>query len=526
MDDSPGAGPKASKALKNTSLVGAWTALSRVLGLIRDITFARAFGASPLMDAFFVAFKIPNLLRRFFAEGAFAQAFVPVLSEYRSQQGDGPTRQLVAAVSGALGFVLLLVTLLGVVAAPWIILVFAPGFQGDGRADLAAEMLRYTFPYLFFISLTGLAGGVLNTYGRFGVPAFTPALLNVVLIGFVLLVAPQAESPGLALAVGVFVAGAVQLMFQIPFMARIGMLRFPTWGFAHDGVRRIGRLMLPILFGSSVAQINILFDTLIASLLAAGSISWLYYSDRLMEFPLGVFGIALATVILPGLSGHHARGENKAFSEVLDWALRLTLVIGLPAALGLVVLARPLLATIFLGGAFTPADLTMAAASLVAYGAGLLGFILVKVLAPGYFARQDSKTPVRVGIIAVVANMILNVVFVVALVATEWFPAHAGLAAATTCSAFLNAYLLGRGLLKRGIYRPGPGWGSLFVRVALAAAIMVGLLLALKAYFGDWAALTLWYRVGGLAVLVGAGAGVYFAALAVFGLRPRQFVEP
>lgn len=526
MDDPPGAALKASKALKNTSLVGGWTALSRVLGLVRDIAFARAFGASPVMDAFFVAFKIPNLLRRFFAEGAFAQAFVPVLSEYRSLEGDDPTRQLMAAVSGALGAVLLAVTIVGVVAAPWIILVFAPGFQGDGRADLATEMLRFTFPYLFFISLTGLAGGVLNTYGRFGVPAFTPALLNVVLITFVLWIAPQAESPGVALAIGVFVAGAVQLAFQLPFLAHIKMLPRPRWGFAHEGVRRIGRLMLPILFGSSVAQINILFDTLIASLLAAGSISWLYYSDRLMEFPLGVFGIALATVILPGLSGHHARGESAAFSAVLDWALRLTLIIGLPAALGLVVLARPLLATIFLGGAFTPADLTMAAASLVAYGAGLLGFILVKVLAPGYFARQDPRTPVRVGIIAVVANMFLNVLFVVVLVVTDWFPAHAGLAAATTCSAFLNAYLLGRGLRKRGIYRPGPGWGRLVARVAVAAAIMVAALLGVKAYFGDWTVLAFWHRIGGLAVLVSAGAAVYFAALAAFGLRPRQFVEP
>lgn len=526
MDDAPGASPPAAKALKNTSLVGAWTALSRVLGLVRDVVFARSFGASPLMDAFFVAFKIPNLLRRFFAEGAFAQAFVPVLSEYRSQQGDEPTRQLVAAVSGALGVVLFLVTALGVLAAPWIVLVFAPGFQGDGRADLAAEMLRFTFPYLLFISLTGLAGGILNTFGRFGVPAFTPALLNVVLISFAAFVAPQADSPGVVLAIGVFIAGAVQLIFQIPFLLGIKMLPRPRWGFAHEGVRRIGRLMLPILFGSSVAQINILFDTLIASLLAAGSISWLYYSDRLMEFPLGVFGIALATVILPGLSGHHARGEGDRFSAVLDWALKLTLIIGLPAALGLVFLARPLLATIFLGGAFTPEDLNMATVSLIAYGAGLLGFILVKVLAPGYFARQDAKTPVRVGVIAVVANMILNVAFVVALVMTDWLPAHAGLAAATTCSAFLNAYLLGRGLLKRGVYRPAPGWASLLLRVCAAAAIMVAFLLVVTTYLGDWGELAFWQRIGGLGFTVAAGAGVYFMGLLALGLRPRQFVEP
>jgi hypothetical protein len=323
------------RLLKATSVVSSMTLLSRVSGLARDISFAHWFGAGIVMDAFFVAFKIPNLLRRFFAEGAFSQAFVPVISEYKALSSQRETQELLDNVTGTLALVLFGITAVGVAAAPVVIMLFAPGFLGgDGRYEVATAMLRFTFPYLFFISLTALAGGILNTYRRFAVPAFTPVLLNLVLIAFAAWVAPRMEQPAMALALGVFVAGAVQLLFQLPFLVSLKVLPRPRWGWAHEGVRRILKLMLPVMFGSSVAQINLLFDTLIASFLAAGSISWLYYSDRLMEFPLGVCGIAVATVMLPHLSEHHAKAAPEAFSASLDWALRLVVVIAVPATPG------------------------------------------------------------------------------------------------------------------------------------------------------------------------------------------------
>ncbi|HHC71821.1 MAG TPA: murein biosynthesis integral membrane protein MurJ, partial [Thiotrichales bacterium] len=326
--------------LRSTAVVSAMTLVSRVLGFVRDMVFARFFGAGEAMDAFFVAFKIPNFMRRLFAEGAFSQAFVPVLSEYRQQRGQEAVKALVDRVAGVLGGVLAMITVVGVVAAPLLILLFAPGFlrESADKFDLAADLLRFTFPYLFFISLTAFAGGILNSYGRFGVPAFTPVLLNLVLIGFALWVAPLFETPVVALALGVLVAGATQLAFQLPFLLRLGLLPRPRWDRAHEGVRKILRLMMPALFGSSVAQINLLLDTLIASFLVSGSVSWLYYSDRLMEFPLGVFGIALSTVILPSLSRRHADGSGEAFSATLDWALRWALLIAVPATVGLAVL--------------------------------------------------------------------------------------------------------------------------------------------------------------------------------------------
>jgi len=517
----PGGEPRG--LLRSTSVVGAMTLLSRFTGLARDIGFSRWFGAGILMDAFFVAFKIPNLLRRFFAEGAFSAAFVPVISEYRATRSEPETRELVDRVAGTLGLLLFVITILGVVAAPVLIVIFAPGFlDDDGRYELAGGMLRLTFPYLFFISLTGLAGAVLNTYRRFAVPAFTPVLLNVVLIGFAGWVAPRLENPGTGLALGVFVAGLVQLLFQLPFLLRLGLLPRPRWGWAHAGVRRIVKLMLPVIFGSSVAQINILFDTLIASFLAAGSISWLYYSDRLMEFPLGVFGIALATVILPTLSEQHARDSTAAFSETLDWALRLVLVIAFPAAVGLIVLAEPLLATIFFGGAFTEFDVAMATASLVAYALGLVGFILVKVLTPGYFARQDTRTPVRIGVISLVTNMVLNVVLVVSLVRAEFYAPHAGLALATTVSALLNAALLFRGLTQSGVYTPQAGWGRLAIRVLVASGAMAGAVIWLRERVGGWLLISLTDRILGLAACVLAGVAVYFGVCYLLGLRVRH----
>jgi len=514
---------KTKGLLRSTTVVGSMTLISRVSGLARDIGFSHWFGAGAVMDAFFVAFKIPNLLRRFFAEGAFSQAFVPMIAEYRSNSTDEETKEFLNRVTGTLGIALFAVTALGVVAAPALIMLFAPGFIGeDGRYTLASDMLRLTFPYLFFISLTALAGGILNTYRNFAVPAFTPVLLNVVLIVFAGWVAPQMERPAMGLALGVFVAGLVQLLLQVPFLLRLGLLPLPLWGWAHAGARRVLKLMLPVLFGSSVAQINILFDTLIASFLAAGSISWLYYSDRLMEFPLGVLGIAVATVMLPSLSEEHAKASPENFTAMLDWALRLVLLVGLPAAIGLILLAEPLLATIFLGGAFTRFDVTMATASLIAYALGLLGFIFVKVLVTGYFSRQDTRTPVRIAVIALVLNMGLNVVFVLSLVRSGYAAPHAGLAAATTIAALVNAGLLFRGLRQSGVYLPSAGWAGYAVRIGAATLVMALVVYWVRLQFGAWTELDLGVRIGGLAACVAAGIVVYFASLYMAGLRPSS----
>jgi putative peptidoglycan lipid II flippase len=511
------------RLLRSTTVVAAFTLLSRVTGLARDIAFSSWFGAGLLMDAFAVAFKIPNLLRRFFGEGAFSQAFVPVISEYRATRSSAETRDLIAGTAGMLAIVLFVVTAIGVIAAPIVIIVFAPGFLDDaGRFPVAVRMLRLTFPYVLFVSLTALAGSVLNSHRRFAVAAFTPVLLNVVVIVFAGWVEPVSPWPGAGLAGGVFAAGVVQLAFQLPFLKRLGLLPRPRWDFAHDGVRRIFRLMLPAMFGSSVAQVSILLDTLIASFLIAGSISWLYYSERLIEFPLGVFGVALGTVILPRLAEQHATSSAEHFSATLDWALRLVVVIGCPAAIGLALLAEPLLATLFHGGEFGARDVAMAGASLRAYAPGLVGFILVKVLAPGYFARQDTRTPVRVGVLALSLGMALNVVFVLTLVATRAAPAHAGIAAATACSGLFNAAFLLRGLLKSGVYRPRAGWRDLALVVGAAALSMTVVLLVLLHSLGDWLVLGRLARLGRLGALVAGGAAVYALVCAVLGLRPRD----
>jgi len=511
------------RLFRSTWVVAAFTLLSRVTGLARDIAFSSWFGAGLVMDAFAVAFKIPNLLRRFFGEGAFSQAFVPVISEYRTTRSFAETRDLIDRATGTLALVLFAITAVGVIAAPLVILVFAPGFLDDaGRFPVAVRMLRLTFPYILFVSLTALAGSVLNSYRRFAVPAFTPVLLNVVMIVFAGWVEPLSPWPGAGLAAGVFVAGIVQLVFQLPFLKRLGLLPRPRWDLAHDGVRRIFRLMLPAIFGSSVAQISILLDTLIASFLVAGSISWLYYSERLIEFPLGVLGVALGTVILPRLAEHHATASAEHFSATLDWALRLVLVIACPAAIGLALLAEPLLATLFHGGEFGARDVAMAGASVRAYAPGLVGFILVKVLAPGYFARQDTRTPVRIGVQALSLGMALNVVFVLMLAATRAAPAHAGIAAATACSGLYNAAFLLRGLLKSGVYRPRAGWRDLALVVTAANVLMAVVLLALLEALGDWLDLGRLARLGRLGLLVAGGAAVYVSVCGVLGLRPRD----
>lgn len=517
---------KAPGVLRSTGVVGGFTLISRVLGLVRDIVIANVFGVSRATEAFFVANKIPNMLRRFFAEGAFSQAFVPVANEYREKHGEDPTRELVAGVAGTLGGFLFVLTLIGVVAAPILVYVFAPGFAGDDRFDLTAEMLRFTFPYLLFISLTAMAGGLLNSYGNFSVPALTPVFLNLVLITAALWLAPALDEPGMALAVGVFVAGLVQLAFQLPFLKRIGMLSLPRWRPAHAGVKKIGTLMLPALFGSSVAQINIMIDNIIASHLATGSVSWLYYSDRLMEFPLGVFGIALATVILPRLSSQHARADSQAFSDTIDYALRLVCLIGIPAAVGLAVLSGPLIVTLFFRGQFSLVDAQMAQLSLIAFSAGLLGFMLVKILAPGYFARQDTKTPVRIALVALAVNLVLNLSFVLVFKWAGWSGSHAGLALATSIAALVNAALLFAGLTRAGVLHLSSAWVWLLLRLAIACVLMAAMLWFASPSLEAWTAFGNWERVLRLGGLVVAGGALYSLLLLLMGLRPSMFLAP
>ncbi|MGH8286223.1 MAG: murein biosynthesis integral membrane protein MurJ [Steroidobacteraceae bacterium] len=509
---------------RSTSVVGAMTLLSRVTGLAREMLFAQLFGAGALMDAFLVAYKIPNFLRRLFAEGAFSQAFVPVISEYKVKRSHEDVRELASGVAGTLGAILFVITVVGVLAAPVVIFLFAPGFtRTPGKYELAVEMLRFTFPYIFFISITAFFSGVLNSYGRFGVPAATQIVGNLVMIAAAILAATYSDHPGVALALGVFVSGVVQILFQLPSVAKLGLLSWPRWRPGLEAVRRIGRLMVPGIIGSSMAQVSLLLDVLIASFLVTGSIAWLYFADRLMEFPLGVFSIALATVILPGLSAHHAQQSAEHFNATLDWALRLVVLLASPAAVGLLALAGPLTATVYGYGEFTHRDVLMAMYALMAYSLGLLGFSFVKVLAPGYFARQDTRTPVRVGLISLGVNMTLNLLLV--LPAFYWlgfeYP-HILLATSTSISAAVNSALLLRGLRRSGVYRPSQGWSVLLVRVVAANAAMAALLIWLAGPLPEWTAASALDRSGRLALCIAAGAAAYFAALYGFGLRPAH----
>lgn len=526
--------------LRSTFSFGSMTLVSRILGFVRDMVLARWFGASAATDAFFVAFKIPNFLRRLFAEGSFSLAFVPVLAEYRERGDPAALKSLIDATAGTLMAVLLIITALGVAGAPWIVRVFAPGFMGDpAQLALATELLRITFPYLLFIALTALAGGILNTLGRFALPALTPALLNVAMIVAAVAFSAQFAEPVKALAWGVFAAGVLQLAVQLPTLVRLGVLPRPRLGFAHDGVRRIMRLMVPTLFGSSVAQINLLLDVLIASLLISGSLSWLYYADRLMEFPLGLFGVALSTVILPSLASLHARAEVARFRATLNWALLLGVVIGVPSAIGLAVLAQPLVTTLFQYGAFQPGDVEMAALALLAYCAGLPAFIGVKILAPAYFSRQDTRTPVRIAVTALVANMALNIVFVLALswqLAGRDFSAgllatlaanpgaHVALALASSASGWLNAMLLWRNLRQPGLAPDLPL--KRLLQVACASGVMAAVVIVLAPAAEAWFDQPALVRAGWLAGLVAVGAAVYAVVLLVLGVRPRHLARP
>lgn len=503
------------KLLKSTLVVGLMTALSRVFGLVRDVIIGAMFGPGAGVDAFIVAFRIPNFLRRIFAEGGFSQAFVPVLSEYRERRSRAEVSALVEHTAAVLGAWLCVTTVVGVLAAPLLIWIFAPGFGGESEKQaLAAGMLRITFPYILFISLTAMAGGILNTYRQFAVPAFTPVLLNLSLIACAIWLTPYfpQEQRVVALAWGVFIAGAAQLLFQFPFLFKLRLLPLPRFKRDREGVGRIITLMIPTLFAASVTQVNLLVDTAIASFLETGSISWLYFSDRLVEFPLGVFGIALATVILPNLSAEHADRDSAAFNRTLDWALRWVMLVALPAAAGLMLLGAPLLTALFQYNEFSRHDVLMAHRSLVMYAIGLPAFILVKVLSSGFFSRQDTKTPVKVAVIAMVANVILNLLLVVPL-------AHAGLALATSLSACINAALLYRILRSEKGFDTAPGWNSYLARIALALALMA---FGLAWFVPDqlsWFQWDMYERAVNVVLCTFAGALAYFAVLWLAGIR-------
>ena len=527
--------PKANDSglLRSSGVVSFFTMMSRVMGLARDVIFARVIGADAFADVFFVAFKIPNFFRRLFAEGAFAQAFVPILGEYREKGSQAAVKALVDRVAGTLGITLLGLTLLIVVASPVMAAIFAPKwfFDDPQKFTATADMLRITFPYLLFISMTGLAGGILNSYDRFAVPAVTPLLLNITLIAAALIAAPLFDEPAFALAWGVLAAGIVQFIFQLPFLQRIHMLPAPVIDWQHPGVRKILKLMGPAIFGVSVSQINLLLDTMLATFLPTGSVSWLYYSDRLAELPLGVFAVAIATVILPNLSRHHASASTEAYSETLDWALKMILVIAVPAAAALTLLAEPILVTLFYyGDVMTMRDMTMATLSLRAYAVGLIAFMLIKVLAPGFFARQDMRTPVRIGIIAMATNMVLNLLFVVPL-HFYWQIGHVGLAAATSVSAFLNALLLFIFLRKEGIYKPSSQWKKFMLSLISSVTLMLLVLIYLGHWLGAldhtlWQQMAWWQRSGNIVALCAAGFLVYAGALFVTGFRVGDLRGP
>ncbi|WP_189608773.1 murein biosynthesis integral membrane protein MurJ [Saccharospirillum salsuginis] len=506
--------------LANSAIVGGATMASRVLGMVRDAVFAILFGAGGAMDAFFVAFKIPNFLRRLFAEGAFNQAFVPVLSQVRQEEGEAGVRRLIAATQVALGAVVGVLTVVAMLASPLVAWVFAPGFHDDGvKLSQTADFLRLTFPYLWFISLTALGQSVLNTFGRFAAPALTPVILNLCLIGSAFWLTPRFDVPMTGLALGVLLAGLLQWLWLWPSLLKLGVWQPWRLGERHEGVKRIGVLMVPALFGVSVSQINLLLDTVLASLLQDGSVGWLYYSDRLSELPLGVIGIAIGTVLLPRLSEQARHADPKDFQRTLGWALRLVLLVGIPAMAALIVLAQPLLSTLFQYRAFTETDVLFSSRSLMAYALGLPAFMLIKILAPGFFSRQDTKTPVKIGIWAMVLNMAFNLILI-------WPLAHVGLALATSLSAWFNAGLLAWTLRRRGDFPARSLWLASALKSLLAASLMALALLWLMA----WPALAfpddVLGRVWRLAVLVLAGLAVFTVIALAAGIRPGQLKSP
>jgi len=515
------------------------TFVSRVLGLVREQAIAYAFGANAATDAFWVAFRIPNFLRRLFAEGSFSVAFVPVFTEVKETRSHAELKELVARTAGTLGTILLLVTALGVLGAAWVARGFAPGsIDEPEKFALTTDLLRITFPFLLFVSLTALAGGVLNSFHKFALPALTPVILNLCMIAGALWLAPHMDTPIMALGWAIFAAGILQLLVQFPTLRRMDLLTWPRWGWRHPDVRRILTLMVPTLFGSSVAQINLLLDTLIASFLISGSQTWLAQTDRLLEFPLGIFGVALGTVILPSLARHHVSTDREGFSRALDWGLRTAVLISVPAMLALMLLAKPILATLLQHGRFTAHDVDMAALSLSALSFGLPAFALVKVVAPAFYARQDTKTPVRAGIVAMIANMVMNIIFVGLLFALwhkpedldgGWLAAiakvpglHMGLALASALASYLNLAQLWIALRRDGIHTRQPGWAKHLLRLGASCAAMVAVLAFGLWHWSDWSAWDASTRVLRLATLIAAAGGAFAVVLFASGFRLRD----
>ena len=503
--------------LRALAAVSSLTMVSRVLGYARDFFIARLFGAGFATDAFFVAFKIPNLLRRLFAEGAFSQAFVPILSQYKGKNSNADTRALIDSIATVLFLALVLAAALGMALAPLIVYVTAPGFAADtAKFELTVGLLRITFPYIAFISLVALSAGILNTWSRFSVPAITPALLNVCFIVGAAFFADRFDPPVMVLAWAVFAGGLLQLAFQVPFLVKLKLL--PRWrlDLSHPGLRRVLTLMLPAAFGVSVSQVSLLINQIFASFLPTGSVSWLYYADRLMELPAGVLGVAVGTILLPSLSRTHAADDAAEYSRLLDWGLRVTVLLAVPAAAALAVLALPMIAMLFQYGRFTADDAWMTRQALMAYSLGLVGIILVKILAPGFYARQNVATPVKIGVATLIATQAMNLAFVGPL-------AHAGLALAIGLGACLNAGLLYFILRKRQIYLPQPGWSAFLLKVALAVCVMATVLYFSMGAAGWWLAASWQSKVPAVIGLVLLGAVCYGAMLAVLGLRPRDF---
>ncbi|MDO4897438.1 MAG: murein biosynthesis integral membrane protein MurJ [Moraxella sp.] len=509
-----------SRLFRSTAIVSIMTMLSRILGLVRDVVLMGVFGAGGLMDAFLVAFKIPNFLRRLFAEGAFSQAFVPVLSEYKEKRTLDDVRLLIANVSGVLSTILLVLTVVVIALAPYVIHLFAPGFADDPvRFGTASELLRLTFPYLLFISLTAFFGSILQSYGKFAPPAFAPVLLNVCMIAGAVILAPMMDTPIMALGYAVAVSGVLQLLIQLPDLYRQKLLVAPKFHFKDEGVKRILTLMLPAIFGVSVTQINLLLNTIFASKMMNGSVSWLYAAERLSELPLGLIGVAIGTVILPSLSASRAKADDVEFSKTLDWAARLIILVGLPASLAMFVLSGVLMDALFVRGEFGTADAQMSAIALQAMSGGILGFMLIKIFAPAFFARQDTKTPVKIGVISVFANMLFSVAFIGIFYLTK-LPLHGGLALATTGASFVNAGLLYYFLHKRNIWRFGSHWKKLTGQFVLSAVAMVGVLYAILPFYPTDGAF--WHKVSILIAICLAGAVVYGVVLLMTGFRPRQ----
>ena len=505
--------------LKTLAAVSSLTLVSRILGVLRDTVIFRVFGAGLIMDAFIVAFRIPNLLRRLFAEGAFSQAFVPVLAEYKQKRGPAATKQLIDGVASILALSLFVITVVGVLAAPIIVYISASGFAAvPAKFDLTVELLRYTFPYIFFISLVSLAGGILNTHSRFSIPAITPALLNLSFVACALWLAPHLSRPIFALAWAVLLGGMLQLALQLPSLWRLGLLPRISLRGEREGVSRILKLMGPAVFGVSVGQVSLLINTIFASYLVTGSISWLYGADRLMEFPNGLLGVALGTILLPSLAKHYADSSLQKYSQLLDWGLRLTLLLAVPAAAALAIVAVPLISTLFFYGEFTVNDVYMTRQALVAYSVGLVGFILVKVLAPGFYARQNIRTPVKIAVFTLISTQVMNLIFIGPL-------RHAGLALSIGLGACLNAGLLFYKLRRHHIFQPQPGWTAFLVKVFVAVLGMAVVIYLLMGNESDWLRFTAARRLLNLFGLVLAAASTYFLLLYLMGIRLRQFMQ-